>query len=58
MCGRVADRAVQIHGDASYVRDYAIERHYRDVHLFRIYDGTIQIQQIVIARNRVRDVRV
>lgn len=55
MCGRVADRAVQIHGGAGYVSDYAIERFYRDVRLFRIYEGTTQIQQIVIARNMIRD---
>jgi acyl-CoA dehydrogenase len=55
MCGRVADRAVQIHGGAGYVSEYAIERFYRDVRLFRIYEGTTQIQQLVIARNMVRD---
>jgi len=54
MCGRVADRAVQIHGGAGYVSDYAIERFYRDVRLFRIYEGTSQIQQLVIARNMIR----
>ena len=55
MCGRVADRCVQIHGGAGYVSDYAIERFYRDVRLFRIYEGTSQIQQLVIARNMIRD---
>ncbi|WP_277588280.1 acyl-CoA dehydrogenase family protein [Pseudomonas chlororaphis] len=55
MCGRVADRCVQIHGGAGYVSEYAIERFYRDVRLFRIYEGTTQIQQIVIARNMIRD---
>lgn len=55
MCGRVADRAVQIHGGAGYVADYAIERFYRDVRLFRIYEGTTQIQQLVIARNMIRN---
>ena len=54
MCGRVADRAVQIHGGAGYVSDYAIERFYRDVRLFRIYEGTSQIQQLVIARNMIK----
>ena len=57
MCGRVADRAVQIHGGAGYVSDYAIERFYRDVRLFRIYEGTSQIQQLVIARNMIRDAK-
>ncbi|MCF5020023.1 acyl-CoA dehydrogenase [Pseudomonas lactis] len=55
MCGRVADRCVQIHGGAGYVSEYAIERFYRDVRLFRIYEGTTQIQQLVIARNMIRD---
>ncbi|MBC8649275.1 acyl-CoA dehydrogenase [Pseudomonas sp. MTM4] len=55
MCGRVADRGVQIHGGAGYVSEYAIERFYRDVRLFRLYEGTTQIQQIIIARNMIRE---
>ncbi len=55
MVGRVADRAVQIHGGAGYIADYGIERFYRDVRLFRIYEGTSQIQQLVIARNMLRE---
>jgi len=55
MCGRVADRAVQIHGGAGYLADYAAERFYRDVRLFRIYEGTSQIQQLVIARKMIRE---
>jgi acyl-CoA dehydrogenase len=54
MVGRIADRAVQIHGGAGYMRDSAVERFYRDVRLFRIYEGTTQIQQIVIAREMLR----
>ncbi|MDA0790829.1 MAG: acyl-CoA dehydrogenase family protein [Proteobacteria bacterium] len=54
MVGRVADRAVQIHGGAGYIEDYGIERFYRDVRLFRIYEGTSQIQQTVIARDMIR----
>ena len=54
MCGRVADRAVQIHGGAGYISDYAAERFYRDVRLFRIYEGTSQIQQLLIARNMIK----
>lgn len=54
MCGRVADRSVQIHGGAGYISEYAAERFYRDVRLFRIYEGTTQIQQIVIARNMIK----
>lgn len=57
MVGRVADRAVQIHGGAGYVSDYAVERFYRDVRLFRLYEGTTQIQQIVIARNMVKELQ-
>lgn len=55
MCGRVADRAVQIHGGAGYMAESAIERFYRDVRLFRLYEGTSQIQQLVIARNLIRN---
>lgn len=55
MCGRVADRAVQIFGGAGYLAEYGIERFYRDVRLFRIYEGTTQIQQLVIARNLLRE---
>jgi acyl-CoA dehydrogenase len=53
--GRVADRAVQIFGGAGYVADYGIERLYRDVRLFRIYEGTSQIQQLVIARETIKN---
>jgi acyl-CoA dehydrogenase len=55
MCGRVADRAVQIFGGAGYMSEYGIERFYRDVRLYRLYEGTSQIQQLVIARNMIRD---
>ncbi|GEL18910.1 acyl-CoA dehydrogenase family protein [Pseudonocardia asaccharolytica] len=51
MVGRVADRAVQVHGGAGYMRGVAVERFYRDARLFRIYEGTSQIQQVIIARN-------
>ena len=57
MVGRVADRAVQILGGAGYIADYGVERFYRDVRLFRLYEGTSQIQQIVIARNMIREAR-
>ena len=58
MCGRVVDRAVQIHGGAGYMAEYGIERFYRDVRLFRIYEGTTQIQQLVIARNLIRSGKI
>lgn len=54
MVGRVADKAVQIFGGAGYVADHGIERFYRDVRIFRIYEGTSQIQQVVIARELKR----
>ncbi len=54
MVGRVADRAVQVFGGAGYVADYGIERLYRDVRIFRIYEGTSQIQQLVVARETIK----
>jgi acyl-CoA dehydrogenase len=54
MVGRVADCAVQIYGGAGYIADYGIERLYRDVRLFRIYEGTSQIQQLIIARETIK----
>ena len=55
MCGRVADRAVQVHGGSGYMAESPIERFYRDVRLFRLYEGTSQIQQLVIARHLIRN---
>ena len=49
MVGRVADRAVQVHGGLGYMRGVAVERMFRDARLFRIYEGTSQIQQVIIA---------
>ena len=57
MVCRVADRAVQIHGGAGYMQEYAVERFYRDVRLFRLYEGTSQIQQLVIARGLLKQAR-
>jgi acyl-CoA dehydrogenase len=54
MVGRVADRAVQIFGGAGYMSEYPVERFYRDVRLFRIFEGTSQIQQIIIARETMK----
>jgi acyl-CoA dehydrogenase len=48
--GRIADRNVQVHGGNGYIREYRAEQLYRDARLFRIYEGTTQIQQIVIAK--------
>jgi acyl-CoA dehydrogenase len=58
MCGRVADRCVQIHGGAGYMSEYSIERFYRDVRLFRLYEGTSQIQQLIIAKNVINTLGV
>jgi acyl-CoA dehydrogenase len=55
--GRVADRAVQIHGGAGYMRGVPVERLYRDARLFRLYEGTSQIQQVIIAREMLRAAR-
>lgn len=55
MVGRVADCAVQIHGGAGYISEYSVERFYRDVRLFRLYEGTSQIQMLVIAKQMLRD---
>lgn len=57
VCGRVADRAVQIFGGAGYLAEYGIERFYRDVRLFRLYEGTTQIQQLIIGRAMVKQAR-
>lgn len=56
MVGRVADRNVQIHGGSGYIRDYPAERHYRDVRLYRIYEGTSEIQRLKIGRDMLRGV--
>ncbi len=52
--GRIADRMLQIHGGSGYIKEYPIERLYRDVRLLRIYEGTSQIQQLVIAREMLK----
>ena len=55
MCGRVADRCVQIHGGAGYLAEYDAERFYRDARIYRIYEGTTQILQLAIAKNMLRE---
>ncbi len=55
MCGRVADRCVQIHGGAGYLAEYEAERFFRDARIYRIYEGTTQIMQLVIAKQMLRD---
>ena len=53
--GRIADRMLQIHGGNGYIKEYAIERLYRDVRLLRIYEGSSQILQIITAREMIRE---
>lgn len=52
--GRIADRAVQVFGGAGYMVEYPVERIYRDVRLMRIYEGTTQIQQLIIAKQMLK----
>ncbi len=54
MVGRVADRGVQIHGGAGYINEYKVERFYRDVRLLRLYEGTTQIQQLIVGKQLLR----
>ena len=55
MACRVADRAVQIFGGMGYMKDFSVERFYRDLRLYRIYEGTSEIQRMVIARDLTKD---
>lgn len=54
MVGRVADRGVQIHGGAGYINEYPVERFYRDARLLRLYEGTTQVQQLIVGRELLR----
>ncbi len=54
-CWRVVDRMVQVHGGYGYSRDYAVERIYRDARVTRIYEGTSEVQRLVLARELSRD---
>ena len=53
--GRIADRMLQVHGGNGYIKEYPIERLYRDVRLLRIYEGSSQIMQLIIARELLRE---
>jgi acyl-CoA dehydrogenase len=55
MVGRVADWAVQIHGGMGYINTVPVERFYRDARLFRIYEGTSEVQRVIIARALLKD---
>ena len=55
MAGKVADMAIQVHGGMGYMSEFPVERFYRDLRLTRIYEGTSEIQKIVIARQLLKD---
>ena len=57
MAGDVADLAVQVHGGSGYMRDVAVERIYRDVRLLRLYEGTSEIQRLIIGSNLIKAAR-
>ena len=57
MVSRVADRGVQVHGGMGYMRETAVERMYRDSRLYRLYEGTSEIQKLIIARNLLTSAR-
>ncbi|GAA3249598.1 acyl-CoA dehydrogenase family protein [Pseudonocardia petroleophila] len=54
MVGKVADLAVQVHGGAGYMREIPVERIYRDVRLLRLYEGTSEIQRLIVGGGLVR----
>ncbi|MBO0803003.1 MAG: acyl-CoA dehydrogenase family protein [Nocardiopsaceae bacterium] len=54
MAGRVADAAVQVHGGTGYMREVPVERIYRDVRLLRLYEGTSEIQRLIVGGGLVR----
>ena len=58
MVGRVADRAVQIHGGMGVIRGFPVERFYRDVRHYRVGEGASEIQRIVISRDLLRGVKI
>jgi alkylation response protein AidB-like acyl-CoA dehydrogenase len=53
---RAADRGLQMHGGYGFTKDYDAERHYRDVRICRLYEGTSEIQRIVIAANVLKEI--
>ena len=55
LLGRVADSALQVHGGMGYMRELWIERAYRDARIYRIYEGTSEIQRVVIAAGLLSD---
>jgi acyl-CoA dehydrogenase len=57
IAGRIADRAVQIHGGVGVVRGFPIERFFRDLRLFRVGEGSSEVQRMVIARHLLEDLQ-
>ncbi|RZL73714.1 MAG: acyl-CoA dehydrogenase [Rhodococcus sp. (in: high G+C Gram-positive bacteria)] len=57
MAGKVADLAVQVHGGTGYMRDVPVERIYREVRLLRLYEGTSEIQRLIIGGGLVREAK-
>jgi alkylation response protein AidB-like acyl-CoA dehydrogenase len=57
MVNRVTARAVQMHGGYGFIREYPVERFYRDARVFTIYEGTSEIQRIVISNHIFQDKR-
>ena len=51
MAERVASKAIQVHGGAGFLEDHLVEKIYRDVRVYQIYEGTSEVQKIVISRN-------
>jgi alkylation response protein AidB-like acyl-CoA dehydrogenase len=54
MANRHASQAVQIHGGVGYIRDFPVERYFRDAKITEIYEGTSEVQKIVIARGLLK----
>jgi acyl-CoA dehydrogenase len=54
MAGQVADKAVQVHGGTGYMREVPVERIYRDVRLLRLYEGTSEVQRLIIGGGLVK----
>jgi alkylation response protein AidB-like acyl-CoA dehydrogenase len=57
MSNEAAREAVQIHGGAGYLEDFPVERYFRDARITEIYEGTSEIQRIVIARHLLKNLR-
>jgi acyl-CoA dehydrogenase len=55
MVCRVADRMLQIHGGAGYMASFDVERFYRDVRLFRIFEGASEVHKMIISREMLKE---